>query len=302
MYYTTNTTFTTSYNNVFPKKEINLNFFDYVDVFLTKYGHRYSSETKKTYITQKSKLFKYKKNLKLDEITPQFLIEYEKYMKTVLNNNQNTVNKTFAFLKSTLNKAINDGLISKHHNPFNKIKIKRVVGHRAFLNIDELQRLHNLMNNTNNAGIKNVCTYFLFSCYTGLRFTDVKNLKYKHIVNNIIELKQHKTKDYVRIPLNNKAKNLINFENYNNNDFVFKVISNQKTNEKLKQIAVLAEINKTLSFHVARHTFATVGLSIGIPIEVISKLLGHTNIKTTQIYANVIDDVKIKEIEKFDTF
>ena len=83
-------------------------------------------------------------------------------------------------------------------------------------------------------------------------------------------------------------------------DKIFKVITNQKTNEFLKDIMKTAGIQKTISFHCARHTFATVGLTVGIPMEVISKLLGHRDLKTTQIYAKVIDTLKIKEMEKWN--
>ena len=275
-----------------------LDIFNFIDFFLEKNEHKYSSETKKTYKTQKSKLKKFRNRLNLDQITADFLHDYEIYMINILGNNQNTVNKTFAFLKSTLNKAIDEGLLNKKQNPFNRIKIKRIAGKRDFLTKHELKKIHQLYETTQNKSIQNVCSYFLFSCYTGLRFTDIKQLKHKHIVNGIIELKQHKTNDYVRIPLNNKAKSLIETDKGN----VFNVISNQKTNNRLKDIALLCNINKRLTFHVARHTFATIGISLEIPIEVISKLLGHTSIKTTQIYAKVVDDVRIKEIEKFDTF
>ncbi len=306
MYYSTNSSNVEILNGYFSaQKKIehtqkkDLDFFSFVDFFMNKYSHQYSKETKKTYRTQKSKLKKFRKNLKLNEINRQFIYEYEKYMTVELGNNRNTILKTYAFLKSTLNKAINEGIISKEHNPFNSIKIGRIEGKRDFLTKKEINKIEKLRAETNNEAIKNVCSYFLFSCYTGLRFADIKNLQSKHIVNNIIEIKQHKTKDFVRVPLNNKALSLLP-TSYNG--YLFRVVSNQKTNENLKKIAKLTDISKTLTFHVARHTFATVGLSLGIPIEVISKLLGHKKISTTQIYAKVVDEIKINEIKKFDLF
>jgi len=140
---------------------------------------------------------------------------------------------------------------------------------------------------------------FLFSCFSGLAYADVKNLKQKDIVQgndgqqwlNSRRLKTHIT---ARIPLLDAAAKVI--EKYKNHpqvildNRVLPVLSNQKMNAYLKEIADCCEISKNLTFHIARHTFATtVTLSSGVPIETVSKMLGHRNLKTTQHYARVLD-------------
>jgi site-specific recombinase XerD len=140
---------------------------------------------------------------------------------------------------------------------------------------------------------------FVFSCYTGLSYIDVMNLNEDNIALGIdggkwIITNRQKTHNKVKIPLLSIAKELINkYENHiktKKTKTLFPNISNQKLNSYLKEIADLCGIKKNLTFHIARHTFATtITLSNGVPIETVSKLLGHTKIATTQIYAKVIE-------------
>ena len=140
---------------------------------------------------------------------------------------------------------------------------------------------------------------FLFSCYTGLAYVDVKKLSKSH-VNIEIDGDQwifaHRQKTYTstRVPLLPIAQELIlKYEEHPecvNSNLLFPVLSNQKMNSYLKEIVNVCGINKELTFHIARHTYATtVTLSNGVPIESVSKMLGHTNIKTTQHYAKILD-------------
>ncbi|MBZ9620711.1 site-specific integrase [Psychroflexus lacisalsi] len=141
--------------------------------------------------------------------------------------------------------------------------------------------------------------FFVFSCYTGLPYGDVKELKKKHIQIGMdgkkwIHTRRMKTNTALRIPLLEEAERII--EKYRNhpkvcyNDILLPVYSNQKTNQYLREITKILKINKKLSFHAARHTLATtVTLANGVPIETVSKLLSHTKLSTTQIYARVID-------------
>ena len=140
---------------------------------------------------------------------------------------------------------------------------------------------------------------FLFSCYTGLSYIDLAELGPENIITGIdgelwLQTSRTKTNTSVRVPLLPKANELI--EMYCDspksleNGTVFPVISNQRMNGYLKEIADICGITKRLTFHIARHTFATtVTLSNGVPIESVSKMLGHTTIRTTQIYAKVIE-------------
>jgi len=139
--------------------------------------------------------------------------------------------------------------------------------------------------------------YFIFCCYTGIRYCDVVKLCYEHINNDLIVFKQQKTNRNIIIPISKKAKQLLVSDDMGK---IFKTISIQKTNEYLKLALTLANIDKKVTFHCSRHTFATCSITLGIPYEVVSKLLGHTDLKTTAIYAKIVDEVKIKEIEKWN--
>jgi len=147
--------------------------------------------------------------------------------------------------------------------------------------------------------LQQVLDMFLFSCYTGLAYVDLAELTPGNIITGIdgnlwISTNRAKTETSVRVPLLPRAKELM--EKYAddpralNSGTVFPVISNQRMNGYLKEIAEICGISKDLTFHIARHTFATtVTLSNGVPIESVSKMLGHTSIRTTQIYAKVVE-------------
>ncbi|MBC8295583.1 MAG: integrase catalytic domain-containing protein [Pelagibacterales bacterium] len=179
------------------------------------------------------------------------------------------------------------------HNPFNGFRIHFERTNRVYLLQDELQRLHEVKLNNSLCKMRNV---FLFACYTGLSYTDISKLSKKNLKKGNddlmwIYIKRNKTNIPSNIPLLPPAVLLIKkFEKLYNGKTLFPIISNQKINKGLKRISALCGFNKKLTFHSARHTFATtVTLTNGVPIETVSKMLGHNNIKTTQIYARVID-------------
>jgi integrase/recombinase XerC len=280
----------------FKRKIKGLDFITFIEEQLEKNKHLYSSQTLKTYKTYLTKLKNFKYPIYFHDINENFIKEYRKWMQEVRLNNQNTINKSLSILKTFVKIAQKAKYI--HTNPFENILIKKIQGNREFLTMEELHILEDYYQTTTNKSHKKVLRYFLFSCYTGLRFTDVVNLKYKNIQNGFIRIVMHKTKDEVIIPLSNKAKNLI--ENGQPEEKIFATISNQKTNKNLKQIMQKTGIQKHISFHCARHTFATISLTIGIPIEVVQKLLGHKNIKDTLIYAKVVPTLQMKEMEKWN--
>lgn len=225
--------------------------------------------------------------------------EYEGYLRTTRGNNKNTAIKSLIFIKNMLNKAVESGVIKE--NLCNKYKLGRIEGNREHLSLNELETLHTLLFNPKLKPNKaNVLRYFLFCCYTGLRYSDIKTLKYSDISEGIISIKMHKTGELVKIPLIPQTKALIpDTTKYFENQTLFKVLTDQPTNRYLKEIMITAGISKHISFHCTRHTFATVGLTLGISISLISKLLGHTNLKTTQIYAKYGVETLKKEMEKW---
>ena len=181
-------------------------------------------------------------------------------------------------------------------DPFVRFKLKFTKHQRDYLSESELQIFENGALKTEHH--RKTRDVFVFSCYTGLSYTDVKSLTDHNIVRGIdgdywIFTQREKTEQPVKIPLLNKALDII--KKYDNNVLgnvkLLPVFSNQKTNIYLKEITAIFEINKNITFHSARHTFATtVTLSNGVPIETVSKLLGHSKLSTTQVYARVIEE------------
>ncbi|GAA4925116.1 site-specific integrase [Mucilaginibacter defluvii] len=212
----------------------------------------------------------------------------------------NGVLKHLIRLKKMVNLAVNLNWLPA--NPFVGFKMSRKKVDKEFLNEWELNAIETKEFDIERLNI--VKDIFIFSCYTGLAYVDMVNLKPENIVvgsngERWIKTFRQKTLVPVNTPILPKAMQII--ERYRNNiraeanGTIFPIISNQKLNSYLKEIADHAGIQKNLTFHVARHTFATtITLSNGVPIETVSKMLGHTKLATTQIYARVLDK-KISE-------
>lgn len=179
-------------------------------------------------------------------------------------------------------------------NPFHMLNLRKDRTERAYLTIDELERLAN--REFTSERLERMRDIFLFCCYTGLSYIDVKTLTTDNLVRKNdgkwwIVTKRTKTEVPVNVPLLEVPMRLIKkYEPLRKGNLVFPVYSNQKSNDYLKEIAALCDIHKDVTFHVARHTFATtVTLENGVPIESVSKMLGHTNVQTTQIYARITE-------------
>ena len=275
------------------------NFTDYILGYLEENKTKFKIETWFGYKSQISKMLKFKKEILFSDINERFINDYRQYMLNTLSNNENTASKSLRVLRTFVNISMRFGYIKT--NPFQYTSIKKVDGKRDFLSIEELNKLTDYYSKDNftQSIEKDILGYFLFACYTGLRYSDLKTFSADSIIDNSIHLRMHKTGYLVNIPLSKKAKKFIPVTPFNNT-CVFRIYCNKVTNRVLKKIGIELELNKKLTCHVARHTFATVSISLGIPIEVVSKLLGHTSIRTTQVYAKIVDTVKIKEMQKWD--
>jgi len=263
--------------------------------------------TLKNYFTTRRYIEEYlKAHLKtsdvfLSQLNYRFLSEFERFMKTYTPNDekkpcgQNTIMKHIERLRKVVNMAIKNDWLDR--DPFQKFQPTFIKSNRQFLTADELASIEQKQFKI--IRLQHVKDVFIFSCYTGLAYIDVYELTPKNLSIGIdgeywINTTRHKTDIPVRIPLLPQAMAII--EKYKNNPRVLEsgrllpVYANQLLNSYLKEIATLCGIEKPLTFHIARHTFATtVTLTNGVPIETVSKLLGHTSIKTTQIYAKVIE-------------
>jgi len=258
-------------------------FYDFVDNQRIALKGKLTPGSLKGYLDQSNKMKDFKPTLLFKDINRQFINQYELFLIKERENKKNTITKSMKFIKSILNKAVLAGLIKE--NIFDKIPLGRTDGNREYLTTSELNGLSELYyKNELKPNKNNVLRYFLFCCYTGLRYSDIKNLRFADILENkYLSVQMIKTHEKVTIPLTDKAKKLIP-KQYFKMQNVFKVLHDQPTNRYLKDIMKAAKINKSISFHCSRHTFATVSKTLGIEYDVISKILGHTDIKTTKVY------------------
>ena len=232
-----------------------------------------------------------RKDLRLTEVTPFVIHDFELYLRTEIGQSPNTATKTLKTFKSVILFGIRNGLMT--NNPFANIRFHLKGVDRGYLEDDELNRLIN--KEIGNKRLSLIRDLFVFSCFTGLAYIDLANLKGENIVtlNGVewIKGRRVKTGTLINVVLLDIPKRLIlkYTDDKRRKEHLFPIISNQKMNEYLKEIAAICDIDKNLTCHIARHTFATMALSKGVPIESVSKMLGHTNIRTTQIYAKVTD-------------
>lgn len=269
----------------------------------------FASGTIERYVTSRKYIaeficLKYKKqDLELDEINPMFVSDFEYFLKVNKSCCNNTAIKHLKSLKKIVRIALANGWMK--NDPFSNTRFHLDNVDLAFLNPEELNILINKVFKFERLQL--VKDTYLFCCFTGLSFVDIKSLSYKDIVENDgklwIKKKRQKTKNWCHIPLLPPAENLMNKYRNNpvcvKNGLVLPVLSNQKMNAYLKEIADLCGIDKNLSTHTARHTFATtVTLSNQVSIEVVSKMLGHSSINMTKKYARVVDELINMDMQK----
>lgn len=259
--------------------------------------------------------------LYFDEITVKYLKDYEEYLLSKLDNRQNTVHQNLRIIRKLINDAIREDILTRNDNPFYKFSLKLEKTSREFLTEEELHKIEDLDLPKDKVihGHRNI---YVFAAYTGgLRISDVLTLKWENFDGERINLSIQKTKTHLSIKLPNKALDIIRSyipEKLNPKDFIFPFLDTHLkledpkilyqaissatayANKDLKTIAKKAGIEKHLSFHTSRHTFATSALRKGIRIEYVSKLLGHANIKETQVYAKIVNAELEKAMEVFN--
>lgn len=232
-------------------------------------------------------------DIPLRELKPKFLTDFEVFLATTYKCRQNTVYKFLQLFRMVLIKAQRDGI--SFPDPYLSYKMKQEKVDRGYLSEDEVLAIA-----TKEIGISRldqVRDVFIFACYTGLAYADIAQLRADNIKKMFdgkfwIITHRQKTKTNVNVPLLPTAERILRkYEGKFLDGVLLPVLSNQKTNSYLKEIADICGIEKNLTFHLARHTFATtMTLGKGVPIESVSKMLGHTNIQTTQIYARITNE------------
>ena len=242
-------------------------------------------------------------DIAINEITPMFITDFELYLRTTCKCSYNTTAKFMQFFKRIILIARNNGILIG--DPFANYKIRLEKVDRGYLSEDEIKII--LKKKMVSERLENVRDLFIFSCFTGLAFSDIHGLRKEHIVEDSngvrwIRKGRQKTKIMCNIPLMEVPLKIL--EKYSTNEYcrkhgvLFPVLCNQKMNACLKELADICGIKKTLTTHVARHTFATFALANGVSIESVAKMLGHTNVQMTRHYARVLDRTVIREMSQ----
>ncbi len=264
-------------------------------------GKEYAPGTLQRYITAKKHLTEYinseynSDDIPVRDINYKFITGLEYFLKTEKDCTHNTAVKYITNFKKIVRIAYANDWITK--DPFFNWKASLKTVEIQFLEENEIQTL--VEKEFSIPRLNLVKDIFVFSCFTGLAYADVKKLSKVNISlgidgNKWIKTSRKKTKTVNNIPLLPTAEEIIekysNHKEVINSDKLLPILSNQKMNAYLKEIADLCGITKNLTFHLARHTFATtVTLTNGVPIETVSKMLGHKTLKTTQHYAKIVD-------------
>jgi site-specific recombinase XerD len=264
-------------------------------------GKEYAPGTLERYTTSLKHTIKFMQwkynvsDIDITKIDHAFITDYEFWLRSVRNCSNNTAVKYLKNLNKIIKLCLDNDWLDK--NPFANYKSKVKEVDRVYLTEAEIQSIIEKDFKTERLSL--VRDIFLFSCFTGLAYIDVKNLTKSHISFGIdgekwIFTHRQKTESASKIPILPVTQIIIDkYENHPqciNEEKLLPILSNQKMNAYLKEIAGVCEIEKELTFHIARHTFATtVTLTNGVPIESVSKMLGHKNLRTTQHYAKVLD-------------
>jgi site-specific recombinase XerD len=283
-----------------------------IQYYIENSRNRLSDGTIKQYESIKRKIARYLKeellipDYPLDKLNYRFLNDYKVYLESKCANSPNTVDRDIKRLKAVIHFALKLEILKE--DPFIKYKSFTVPTHRSSLNMEEITKIEELESTNNTVTL--IKDAFLFMCYTGLSYSDLRKLTSNDIHTSIggkrvIKINRHKTDEFCMVPLMNKAEAIIDkYKEYPTvllTGNIIPTLSNQKMNQYLKLIMELTSIHKTITCHVARHSFATNSLEHSIPIETVSKMLGHSNIKTTQIYAKITETKLLNDFALFET-
>ena len=278
-------------------KPVNVTFPVFARIYVQESDRKRS--TKENLMTTVTVLQEFRPGLDFKDITYTFLKDFEVHLKEK-GNSVNTVAKHMRQLRTLVNEAINQGYIPSDAYPFRKYKIKQEKGRKEFLTPDELKRLENL---DVDKKLRHVLDAFLFCCYTGLRFSDFCQLSPANFIKvngkRWLHFTSIKTGVELRLPLHLlfEGKALTVLERYDIVTDFAKIGPNSEANKYLAQLAAFARIRKHITYHTARHTCATLLVHQGVPITTVQKLLGHTSVRTTEVYSEVLSNTIIRDLK-----
>ena len=309
-----------------PKKEaLPCDFFQVFDDFVEDCGRQnnWTDSTFEKFAAVKNHLTNFREGLTFEFFDERGLNDYVGYLRDVKEMRNTTIGKQLSFLKWFLRWAFKKGVHQNNAYDSYKPKLKSTQKKIIFLTWDELNRLREFKIPSNKQALERVRDVFLFQCFTGLRYSDVFNLRRSDIKGDHIEVTTVKTSDSLIIELNKHSKEII--EKYKDVAFedgkVLPVITNQKMNDYLKELAELAGINEPvrqtyyrgneridevtpkyvlLGTHAGRRTFICNALALGIPPQVVMKWTGHSDYKAMKPYIDIADDIKANAMSKFN--
>jgi site-specific recombinase XerD len=298
------------------------NFFDYAEEVIQGYlndGKVGTYDNNKSVMTKLSNYLGHR-NLSFHDITPEFLFKYETHLKTKLNNKINTVHKDLKFFKKLFNHAYANDVIEHSANPFRKFKIKTEKTTKNYLLPEELNKIEEFIAPRGEVIMKHKDMFIFATNAGGLRVSDLLLLRCKNFDGTHLHFIIKKTGEQASIKLTDKALKIIKKyikKDAIQNDFIFSCLHNDLDvnnprdldlalsrstaiyNKNLKIIAAKQGIDKNLSSHICRHSFATLALRNKIPLQNVSKILGHSSVKITQVYAKIVNDELDKSMDSF---
>lgn len=299
--------------------------FDIFDKFIKEESeiNQWALRTKLKMQGLKKHLQDFDSELSLSQINEEKLSEFQLYLQNELEHKNSTISKIISSVKWFLKWAVKKGYTSDNSFELFKPKLKSIQKKIIFLTQTELEEFKKFIIPHNKQHLEKIRDIFLFQCYTGLRFSDVISLKRNDIKDGYIEVTTIKTVDNLIIELNNHSKAILNkyLEGKMFDDMIFPVISNQKMNDYLKELAEMVGINEPiretyyrggkrvdevfpkyalLSSHAGRRTFICNALSLGIPPQVVMKWTGHSDYKAMKPYIDIADETKISAMERFN--
>ena len=301
------------------------NFYEAFDDFVRVCGRQndWTHSTFEKFAAVKNHLKNFRSELSFDFFDEEGLTEYVQYLREVREMRNSTIGKQLSFLKWFLRWSFKQGMHSNNAYDAFKPKLKDTQKKIIFLTWEELNRLREFKIPPTKQALERVRDVFLFQCFTGLRYSDVFNLRKSDIKGDHIEVTTVKTSDSLSIELNDHSRAIL--EKYKDvefeNDKALPVITNQKMNDYLKELAELAEINEPvrqtyykgneridevtpkyalLGTHAGRRTFICNALALGIPPQVVMKWTGHSDYKAMKPYIDIADDIKANAMSKFN--
>jgi len=289
---------------------------------IEKYKEQVSSGTRKSYITTFRKLKQFKKCIYFEELNFELIRKYDTFLRES-GYKQNTIAKHHKIVKKFINLAIKMNFMDYGSNPFQKFQIRKETTERVFLTESEIEIISGLKFDSEDSDLEPIRDMFLFSCYTGLRYSDVSRLCLKHLTKNpkgyILRMMAKKTGKKIELPLYTlfKTKDMVQSKperiierqieyyeltlgkNATFNEFpIFGDYSDQYVNRSLKKIGKMAGLEyKQISTHIARHSFGT-AMAVKVKLPILQKLMQHSNLRETQIYLHMSGRIIENELEK----